>query len=69
MNTTALVLLFSTVAPAAQAARLHAPTCPMTNTGKGRRGFVRSMPATDEAIADLNERGFIVKRCKCCKET
>ncbi len=65
-DTGSVVLLFSNVARADLAARLHAPSCSMVNTSKGRRGCVtRIDDPTEEDIADLNERGWPVKRCKC----
>lgn len=60
------VLLFSNVARPDLAARLHAAECPMVNTSKGHRGAVNRIDdPTDDDIADLNERGWPVKRCKC----
>jgi hypothetical protein len=65
---TGLVILFNNCADPSRAARLHAPSCAMVNTAKGRRGKV-SIVTDDiaENVEDLNERGFPVKRCKCCK--
>lgn len=61
-----VVLLFSNVARADLAARLHAPTCAMVNVAKGRRGATtRQDNPTAEDLADLNARGWPVKRCKC----
>ncbi len=61
-----VVLLFSNVARADLAARLHAPSCSMVQTSKGRRGrLTRIDDPTEEDIADLNDRGWPVKRCKC----
>jgi hypothetical protein len=66
-----LVLLFNTVARAELAARIHSSGCTMvlnTASRKGRRTPVIAMRNFDEAdVADLNERGYPVKRCGCCK--
>jgi hypothetical protein len=66
-----LVLLYSTVADASRAARLHAPTCAMVNTARGSGKRTTKLIEGDEAyvadvVLDLNEREFPVKRCKCC---
>lgn len=59
------VLLFNTCAASHLAARLHSATCPMVNAAK-RGHKVRAVTTDVEAhVADLNERGFTVKRCKC----
>lgn len=60
-----VVLLFSNVARADLAARLHAPSCSMVHTSEGRGAVSRIDDPTAEDLADLNERGFAVKRCKC----
>ena len=64
---TGLVLLFNNCAAPHLAARLHARSCPMLRTAK-RRGSVVRVEGADvaEQVEDLNERGFPVKRCKCC---
>lgn len=69
--TTGLVLLFSTSAAPERAARLHAAGCNMVNTA-GRKVIPQHFTGNDdpelaETIADLEEREFPVKRCKCCK--
>lgn len=64
-----LVLLFNTCADSSRAARLHATSCPMVNTSKGG-GKVKASTDTAEIaieVADLEGRGFPVKRCKCCR--
>ena len=50
-------------------ARLHAPDCPMVTRMAGKRfGPVKINRKVDaEDIADLNERGFPVRICKCLK--
>lgn len=62
-----LVLLFNNCAAAHNVARVHASTCPLVAAAKASRGAVRVTTADDETIADLNERGFPVKFCKCTK--
>jgi|HubBroStandDraft_3_1064219.scaffolds.fasta_scaffold125503_2 hypothetical protein len=63
------VLTFNTCSAPHLAARLHAPDCPMVNMAKNSRGRVTMIPSVDEEeIADLNERGFPVKACKCLKK-
>lgn len=72
MNTTKAIksscgktLLFNTCADPSRAARLHLSTCSMVSTAK-----VVAEISADELqadIADLNERGFPVKACKCLK--
>ena len=71
MSAPKLVLLFNSSAQPVNAARLHAATCPMVNTGKpnGKAGKVVRIDAPSATdIADINEQGYPVKRCKCCKE-
>lgn len=64
-----MVLLFHTATDPSRAARLHDSKCLMVNTAKRRRGIVKFiMGDLDDDIADLNGRGYPVKRCKCCKE-
>ncbi len=64
-----LVLLFKTSGPVGNAARVHAATCPMVNTAS--RGIVKLSPSSGDELQaevdDLNERGFPVAFCKCCK--
>lgn len=62
-----LVLLFHTAADPSRAARLHSKDCAMVNTSRGRRGIVKRIE-TDltDVVADLNDSGYPVKRCKCC---
>jgi len=75
------VLLFNTAADPSRAARLHAPDCPMLRTATGRRfstvhryavgeicrGYRDPLDQAefDDIVADLNDRGFPVKHCKC----
>ncbi len=63
-----LVLLFSRVAQPANAARLHAASCSVV---KGARRTTIISPAVDvelqTEVDDLNERGFPVRRCRCCE--
>ncbi|MEJ7812895.1 MAG: hypothetical protein WKG32_20945 [Gemmatimonadaceae bacterium] len=63
-----LVLLFKTTGPIGNMARLHAASCPMVNTAK-RGGKVKKIEGAGvaDAVEDLNDRGFPVVRCKCCK--
>ena len=65
-----LALLISTVADPSRAARLHALECNMVNTAKqnGRPLRMVSIVELEEMVADLNEREFPVKRCKCCRK-
>lgn len=67
MSYDGLVLLFATAADPSRAARLHAVGCPMVRTGG--KGKSTRVITTDLAynVEDLNERGYPVKRCKCCK--
>jgi hypothetical protein len=61
-----LTLLFYTAAPVGRTAQLHASTCSMVRAADGRR--VRKIAEGLEAVvADLIDRGFPVKRCKCCR--
>jgi len=66
-----VVLLFSTVAAAHLAARLHSSECPMVknaSTKGGRRSTLKcDEGVTQEDVDDLNARGWPVKRCKCLK--
>lgn len=64
-----LVLLWNTAAHPDRAARLHAAACPMVNTGRrGGKSTTKIVTEDLEAtVADLNEREYPVKRCKCCK--
>jgi hypothetical protein len=62
-----LVLLFHLATDPARAARLHARACPMVNTSKTNRGVVRRLDADLTVIADLEDMGFPVKRCRCCR--
>jgi len=75
MSNGALVLLFSTTKPANVAARIHAADCAMVNTS-GRKVIPQRFengvdPETGDTLveveADLEERGYPVKRCKCCR--
>ena len=59
-----VVLLFNTCADASRAARLHTADCPMTNTS-GRRVIRTEGAELPAQIADLRERGFSVRECKC----
>ena len=69
-GSTGLVLLFSTTAAPERAARLHAADCNMVNTAGSKvkaMSFANDLdPELVEALSDLEERGFPVKRCKCC---
>jgi len=60
------VLLFNNCAPAHLAARLHAAACPMVAMADrpGRR-VAAIRDNLEWEIADLEERGWPVKRCKC----
>ena len=61
-----LTLLFNTAAPVGRTALLHASTCSMVRTADGRR--VRKITEdVGGVVADLIDRGFAVKRCKCCR--
>lgn len=67
----ARVILFNTVAAPHLAARLHDSECPMVKnmaSRPGRRTPVRWSVVDAADIADLNERGFPVKECKCLKK-
>jgi hypothetical protein len=64
MNNT--VLLFKTFGPIAKMASVHAATCNMVNTAKGKRS-VKMCDADPETLADLAERGYPVTFCKCCR--
>lgn len=65
---TGLVLLRSMVATdASRVARIHAPTCNMVNTA-GKKA-VKITTNLDEIVDNLNDHGYPVKRCKCCKES
>jgi hypothetical protein len=67
------VLLFNTCAASHLAARVHSPACQMVvSASRARPGarsvvVIRDEPAGHlaEEIADLSERGWAVKRCKC----
>lgn len=61
------VLLFNNCAAAHLAARVHAEGCPMVAAARRSRGKVRVCAADEETVADLNERGFTVRECKCMK--
>lgn len=75
-----LVLLFSTRADPANAARLHSASCTMVNTIGSRarlvagnlliggpvRGTIGTEEELAEDVADLNEREYPVKKCRCC---
>jgi hypothetical protein len=61
-----LTLLFNTAAPVSRTAQLHASTCSMVRTANGMR--IRKITEDLEAVvADLIDRGFPVRRCKCCR--
>lgn len=63
-----MVLLFSTTAKPALAARLHDDSCHLVRAAelsKGRVKVRREDLASE--VADLNERGFRVKKCKCLR--
>lgn len=67
MKTTAgAVLLFNTRKGAKDAARLHAESCPMVST-RGRRVIAVYGDELKHEVADLEDRGFTVTRCKCLK--
>jgi hypothetical protein len=61
------VLLFSTVADGSRAARIHSSSCQLVAAARrSRNGKTRVIDADlDAVVADLNERGYPVKRCKC----
>lgn len=59
-----LVLVFNTVARADLAARLHSESCSMV---RARGGVVVIREDLECEMQDLCERGFPVKRCKCCE--
>ena len=60
------VLLFNKCAASHLAARVHAETCPEVARARGSRGKVAVITEDLEAaIADLNDRDWPVKRCKC----
>lgn len=61
-----LVLLFNTAAPVARAAQLHAEDCSMVRSANGKRVKLIKGSDVDDDVADLEERGFPVKQCKCC---
>ncbi len=60
------VLLFKSFGPVANMATLHAEACNMTNTAGRKVKIIRGEGVAD-AVEDLLERDFPVKRCKCCK--
>lgn len=60
------VLLFSTRAHPDRAARVHAVSCPLVAAAKRSRA-TKVLDADDETIADLNDREFPVKFCKCTR--
>jgi hypothetical protein len=62
-----LVLLFNTVSKPELAARVHRSSCPLVTNAARRRGKVIRDEASEEVIADLEDRGYPVKFCKCCK--
>ena len=60
------VLLFNKCAASHLAARVHADTCPLVAAARRSRGRVVVIETDlEEQIADLNERQWPVKRCKC----
>lgn len=63
------VLLFSCAADSSRAARVHADSCPLVTVARrSRMGRVQVIESDLEFhVADLNERGFPVKRCKCLR--
>ena len=65
---TGLALLFKNFGPIEHMATLHTETCTMLNIGKrrGKANVVRGERVAD-AVEDLTEREYPVKRCKCCK--
>jgi hypothetical protein len=63
-----LVLLFNTAAPAHLAARLHALPCAKVSHALSNPFVVVVRDDTESEADDLRERGYSVKRCKCCEE-
>jgi hypothetical protein len=61
------VLLFNTAAPVHLAASVHDSECRMVNTGRKKGGAVKIDFNVDEAVADLRERGWPVRLCKCIR--
>jgi hypothetical protein len=62
------VLLFNNCAASHNAARVHADTCPLVAAARKSRHRVAVIEGDLTAdIADLNERQFPVKFCKCLK--
>ncbi len=67
-DVTGLALRFSGKSGVENAATLHAMTCSVVSGGSNpRRGIAVITEGVAEDVADLLERGFKVKRCKCCK--
>ena len=57
------VILFNTTNH--HTALIHAEHCRLVAAAKKSRGLIRVIPTTAEAVSDLTERGWQVKRCKC----
>ena len=63
-----LVLRFSGKAGGKTPATLHAKTCTVVAGGSNRRRGVQVIDRNvDAEVADLEARGFVVKRCACCR--
>jgi DNA polymerase IIIc chi subunit len=59
------VLLFNNCADSNHAARIHDGACPLVAAALRSKGRVKVCPADTATLADLDERGWIVKTCKC----
>jgi hypothetical protein len=64
-NYDGLVLRFSSKSGKTPAT-LHASTCNVAKAENPRRGIQIIRYWVADAVADLNERGYQVKRCACC---
>lgn len=60
------VILFNTTNH--HAALIHNADCRLVAAARKSRGLIRVIPLSDKAVADLTERGWRVKSCKCTKE-
>lgn len=59
------VILFNTTN--AHTAHVHDSVCRLVAAARKSRGLVRVIPTNDATIADLTDRGWKVKHCKCTK--
>lgn len=64
----AQVLLFNRCADSSRAARVHAATCPLVAAARKSHSKVAVIENDlEETIADLEERQWPVRYCKCTK--